>query len=150
MRNFGLIGYPLKHSFSKSYFEKKFNNLNIKDSSYTNFEIKNIEDFKDIISNNSSIIGLNVTIPYKESVMKLLDEIDEEAAEIGSVNVIKFQNKMLKGFNTDYLGFQKSLIEWLPDLNFSALVLGSGGSSCLLYTSPSPRDRTRSRMPSSA
>ena len=129
MRNFGLIGYPLKHSFSKSYFEKKFNNLNIKDSSYTNFEIKNIEDFKDIISNNSSIIGLNVTIPYKESVMKLLDEIDEEAAEIGSVNVIKFQNKKLKGFNTDYLGFQKSLIEWLPDLNFSALVLGSGGSS---------------------
>ena len=61
--------------------------------------------------------------------MKLLDEIDEEAAEIGSVNVIKFQNKKLKGFNTDYLGFQKSLIEWLPDLNFSALVLGSGGSS---------------------
>ena len=129
MRNFGLIGYPLKHSFSKSYFEKKFNNLNIKDSSYTNFEIKNIEDFKDIISNNSSIIGLNVTIPYKESIMKLLDEIDQEAAEIGSVNVIKFQNKKLKGFNTDYLGFQKSLIEWLPDLNFSALVLGSGGSS---------------------
>ncbi len=128
MRNFGLIGYPLKHSFSKSYFEKKFNNLNINDSSYTNFEIKNIEDFKDIISNNS-IIGLNVTIPYKESVMKLLDEIDEEAAEIGSVNVIKSQNKKLKGFNTDYLGFQKSLIEWLPDLNFSALVLGSGGSS---------------------
>ena len=84
MRNFGLIGYPLKHSFSKSYFEKKFNALNIKDSSYSNFEIKNIKDFKDIISNNSSIIGLNVTIPYKESVMTLLDEIDEEAAEIGS------------------------------------------------------------------
>lgn len=135
MRKFGLIGYPLKHSFSKSYFEKKFSNLNIDDASYENFELNNINDLNKIIANNSSITGLNVTIPYKEKVISYLDEIDEEAKKIGSVNVIKFYNKKLIGFNTDYLGFKKSLLDWIPEINFSALVLGSGGSSkAICYT----------------
>ena len=129
MRKFGLIGYPLKHSFSKLYFEKKFSNLNINDASYENFELNNIKDLNLIITNNSNISGLNVTIPFKERVISYLDEIDEEAKKIGSVNVIKFHNNKLSGFNTDYLGFKKSLLDWIPKINFSALVLGSGGSS---------------------
>ena len=135
MRKFGLIGYPLKHSFSKSYFEKKFSNLNINDASYENFELNNIKDLNLIITNNSNISGLNVTIPFKERVISYLDEIDEEAKKIGSVNVIKFHNNKLSGFNTDYLGFKKSLLDWIPKINFSALVLGSGGSSnAICYT----------------
>lgn len=129
MRKFGLIGYPLKHSFSKSYFEKKFTSLKIDDASYNNFELKNIEDLKEIIRINSSILGLNVTIPYKQSVIPYLDEIDVEAMKIGSVNVIKYRNQKMIGFNTDHLGFKKSLLDWIPNKNFSALVLGSGGSS---------------------
>ena len=135
MRKFGLIGYPLKHSFSKLYFEKKFSNLNINDASYENFELNNIKDLNLIITNNSNISGLNVTIPFKERVISYLDEIDEEAKKIGSVNVIKFHNNKLSGFNTDYLGFKKSLLDWIPKINFSALVLGSGGSSnAICYT----------------
>ncbi len=129
MRKFGLIGYSLKHSFSKSYFEKKFTSLKIDDASYNNFELKNIEDLKEIIRINSSILGLNVTIPYKQSVIPYLDEIDAEAMKIGSVNVIKYRNQKMIGFNTDHLGFKKSLLDWIPNKNFSALVLGSGGSS---------------------
>ncbi len=128
MRNFGLIGYPLEHSFSKLYFEKKFKNQKIKDVSYENYEIENISSIQKLI-NDKELNGLNITIPYKEKVLSFIDELDESAAKIGSVNVIKFQDKKLKGFNTDYLGFKKSLVNWIPNSEFSAVILGSGGSS---------------------
>ena len=129
MRKYGLIGFPLEHSFSKSYFEKKFNKLQIKNVNYENYELENINHLNNLIEKVPDINGLNVTIPHKENVMKFLDEVDDEAKKIGSVNVIKFQNGTLKGYNTDHLGFKESLLKWIPNRNFSALILGSGGSS---------------------
>ena len=123
MRKYGLIGFPLEHSFSKSYFEKKFNKLQIKNVNYENYELDNINHLNNLIEKVPDINGLNVTIPHKENVMKFLDEVDDEAKKIGSVNVIKFQNGRLKGYNTDHLGFKESLLKWIPNRNFSALIL---------------------------
>tara|TARA_B100000287_G_scaffold5314_1_gene5199 strand:+ start:3064 stop:3798 length:735 start_codon:yes stop_codon:yes gene_type:complete len=129
MRKFGLIGFPLEHSFSKSYFEKKFIKLQIEDVNYENYELDNINHLHNLIEKEPGINGLNVTIPHKENIIKFLHEVDDEVKKIGSVNVIKFQNGKLKGFNTDHLGFKESLLKWIPNRNFSALILGSGGSS---------------------
>jgi len=129
MRKFGLIGFPLEHSFSKSYFKKKFIKLQIEDVNYENYELDNINHLHNLIEKEPDINGLNVTIPHKENVIKFLHEVDDEVKKIGSVNVIKFQNGKLKGFNTDHLGFKESLLKWIPNRNFSALILGSGGSS---------------------
>lgn len=131
MKLYGLIGYPLGHSFSKQFFSKKFLGESIR-SKYELFELKSIEDFPDLIQKNE-LSGLNVTIPYKESVIPLLDEIDETAKEIGAVNVIKFSRKndkiVLKGFNSDYIGFTKSISPYLKKHHSYALILGSGGAS---------------------
>lgn len=128
---FGLIGFPLGHSFSKSYFNNKFANEGI-NAEYVNFEIEKIDNFKSILDDNS-ICGLNVTIPYKQSVIPFLDEIDEVAAEIGAVNVIKFIRKdnslLLKGFNTDVVGFTNSISKMVGKNNKKALILGTGGVS---------------------
>lgn len=128
---YGLVGFPLGHSFSKSYFNNKFAAEEI-NAEYINFEIKDIEDFNDIIS-NTSICGLNVTIPYKKSVMVKLDEIDDVAKEIGAVNVIKFIRKngnlYLKGYNTDIIGFTNSISPLIAKDNKYALILGTGGVS---------------------
>ena len=130
MIKLGLIGYPLVHSFSKKYFNEKFDNENIKNVSYQNYELENINELKSLIKRNSDLRGLNVTIPYKEKVIKYLDKIDEKYLNIGAVNVIKIIDNKLFGINTDYEAFKITLKEWLDNsFNSKALILGTGGSS---------------------
>jgi shikimate dehydrogenase len=133
MKLFGLIGYPLGHSFSAGYFADKFEKEGIKDCIYKNFPIDNIQKLHTIISENPELVGLNVTIPYKEQVIQFLDEVDEEAKIIGAVNTIKISretNKIkLEGFNSDVYGFQTSLQPHLKPYHKNALILGTGGAS---------------------
>ena len=129
MRRFGLIGKTLKHSFSKSYFEEKFKKENISDSIYSLFELKEVEDLLSLIYGIPNLGGLNVTIPYKESVIPYLDEIDGKAAEIGAVNTVVIKNKKLIGYNTDYIGFKESLQNFIENNVQNALILGTGGAS---------------------
>ncbi len=130
---FGLIGFPLGHSFSKGYFDKKFRGEGIKNRAYENFPLENIGQFNDLVDANPRFAGLNVTIPYKESVIPYLDETDREAAGIGAVNTIKFVRNSGKvkliGYNTDIVGFRKSLLDFWDNQSNKALVLGSGGAS---------------------
>lgn len=132
MKRYGLLGYPLTHSFSKRYFTEKFEKENI-ESTYENFEIDNIDKFPEIIKNNPEIVGLNVTIPYKEQVIPFLDELNDSAREIGAVNTIKVKRTesgiFLKGFNTDTFGFETSLKPHLKEHHKKALILGTGGAS---------------------
>lgn len=135
LRQFGLIGYPLTHSFSKKYFTEKFEKENIHDCSYELFELPHIEDFPTLLQSKPHLQGLNVTIPYKEQVLPYLDGIDDNAARIGAVNVIKINPQgKLYGYNSDCLGFQNSLSQWLeaercPLQGLAALVLGTGGAA---------------------
>ena len=127
---YGLIGKDISYSFSETYFNEKFNELNLENYTYQNFDIKTIKNFTEIIRNTENLRGLNVTIPYKEEVKAYLDEIDEEAADIGAVNTIKIlKNGKLKGFNTDVYGFKKSIVQHLRKHHQKALVLGTGGAS---------------------
>lgn len=132
MRIFGLIGFPLGHSWSKKYFTLKFENENIPGCAYELFPLNNINELPQLLRNRNDLEGLNVTIPYKTSVIPFLDDISEEAREIGAVNVIKIRrNKgglQLSGYNSDVTGFMNSL---KPDLSYhkNALILGTGGSS---------------------
>ena len=133
MRKYGLIGYPLKHSFSSRYFNEKFKAENI-DAEYVNFEIPDIIGLIDVLSENTNLGGLNVTIPYKEKVIPYLDELDPDAAKIGAVNVIKFckQSKgkdKLIGYNSDIIGFTQSIEPLLQPHHKKALILGTGGAS---------------------
>ena len=129
MFKFGLIGRNIDYSFSKSYFFQKFKKEGLP-FSYENFDISDINEFNEIISKNQGMKGLNVTIPYKEEVIPFLDQLDDTAREIGAVNTIKiFPDNSIKGFNTDYWGFQKSLKEFSPLKRKTALILGTGGAS---------------------
>lgn len=132
MKQFGLIGYPLGHSFSKNFFNEKFHSENI-DAEYVNFEIPTIEDFPKVVASHPNLVGLNVTIPYKEKVISYLDELDKDAASIGAVNVIRIiRNKgkvTLKGYNSDVLGFTQSIEPLLERHHTKALILGTGGAS---------------------
>jgi shikimate dehydrogenase len=132
MRKFGLIGHPLGHSFSKKYFTEKFSREHIKGCSYENYPLTNISQINDLIRDNE-LEGLNVTIPYKSSVIKFLDRIDREAEAIGAVNVIKIKRTTgkteLRGFNSDMTGIMVTLIPVLSPEIKNALVLGTGGSS---------------------
>lgn len=136
MEKYGLIGYPLSHSFSRGFFNEKFLAENI-DAEYVNFEIPDIREFKTIIKNNPTLQGLNVTIPYKEQVIPLLDEISDNARQIGAVNVIRIdrsKNKVrLKGFNSDILGFKESIEPLLQPLHKKSLILGTGGSAKAVF-----------------
>lgn len=131
MKQYGLIGFPLGHSFSKKYFTEKFEREGI-DAQYDLFELKTIEEFKTLIQ-NSHLSGLNVTIPYKEQVISYLDELDETAAEIGAVNTIRFVSvngkTVLKGYNSDVVGFTNSIGPLLLPNHKKALILGTGGAS---------------------
>lgn len=131
MRLFGLIGYPLSHSFSKKYFSEKFEREGIEQARYELFELADIEEFPKLIEQETDLLGLNVTIPHKQAVMPYLDALDTSAQKVGAVNVIRFQKGRLIGYNSDYYGFYRSLQEWLPPKqnSFKALVLGSGGAS---------------------
>ena len=132
MDKYGLIGYPLGHSFSIGYFNEKFQNDSIY-ASYENFEIPSIENLTEILDSNPELKGLNVTIPYKEKVISYLDSISPEARAIGAVNVIKVTHKgnktELKGYNSDVIGFTQSIEPLLERYHKKALVLGTGGAS---------------------
>ncbi|MFW9597475.1 MAG: shikimate dehydrogenase family protein [Paludibacter sp.] len=131
MRQFGLIGYPLGHSFSKRFFTDKFQSEGI-EAAYETYPLENIELFPSLIQ-DIELSGLNVTIPYKEQVIPFLDEMDDAAAEIGAVNVIKFirsnDRLTLKGYNSDAAGFEQSLTPYLQPHHTKALILGTGGAS---------------------
>ncbi len=128
MRKFGLIGYPLGHSFSGKYFAEKFHQAAIDDCTYSNFEIASIAKLPEILR-DPELEGLNVTIPYKESVIPFLHKKDPVVEEIGACNCIKIVMGKLTGYNTDVIGFEKSLIEKLTVKDKRALILGTGGSS---------------------
>ncbi len=129
MKTFGLIGKNIDYSFSRNFFNKKFENENI-DAIYKNFDIKSISKFPVILKQNPSISGFNVTIPYKETIMDFLDEIDETAKEIGAVNTIKITDSgKLIGYNTDFYGFTEALKIQLKPHHKKALILGTGGAS---------------------
>lgn len=132
MDKYGLIGYPLGHSFSRGFFNDKFSAEKI-DAEYLNFEIPSIDDFPDIIETIPELRGLNVTIPYKLQVMDYLDEVTPEARAIGAVNVIRFEgtgkNRRLIGYNSDVIGFTNSIEPLLRPHHKKALILGTGGAS---------------------
>lgn len=132
MDKYGLIGYPLGHSFSKSYFNEKFENEGI-NAEYINFEIPTLDSLPEILASNPELKGLNVTIPYKEKVISYLDSISPEARAIGAVNVIRVDHRgndtYLKGFNSDVIGFTKSIEPLLERFHKKALILGTGGAS---------------------
>lgn len=143
MNTYGLIGYPLGHSFSRKFFTEKFEKEGI-DAQYLNFEIPSIEEFPNIIKNNPTLTGLNVTIPYKQLVMQYLDDISEEAKAIGAVNVVKvehlpgFEGKVMKGVkltghNSDVIGFVDSIKPLLKPHHKKALILGTGGASKAIH-----------------
>jgi shikimate dehydrogenase len=134
MPSIGLIGYPLEHSFSPQYFAQKFESLQLNDWQYHLFPIASIHSLYDIIKGNSDLIGLNVTIPHKQSVIQYCQHIDEDALQIGAVNglIIQRDNKdtfHLKGINTDWMGFYLSLKNALPFSPQRALICGNGGAS---------------------
>ena len=129
MKQFGLIGFPLTHSFSKGYFTEKFSNENLADCRYDTFPLEKIKDFNELCKQHKNLIGLNVTIPYKQQIIPYLDELDETAANIGAVNTIKFIKDKKIGYNTDAYGFEMSLNPLLKSHHTHALILGTGGAS---------------------
>ena len=129
-RNFGLIGKDISYSFSENYFANKFKDQNITDANYQNFDIQTIEDFDKKVLKTKALAGLNVTIPYKESIIPFLDKLDKKAKKIGAINTIKFTKKgNLKGYNTDIYGFKKAIKPHLKKQHKKALILGTGGAS---------------------
>ena len=137
MKKYGLLGYPLGHSFSRNYFNQKFEAERI-DAEYLNFEIPEIKEIKNVIKENPELNGLNVTIPYKEQVIPYLDDLDEDARLIGAVNVIKvskglFGKVKLKGYNSDIIGFKQSIEPLLKEHHRKALILGTGGASKAVF-----------------
>ncbi len=129
-KKLALLGRKLGHTFSPRYFGDKFVRERIGDYEYGTLELEHISEFPDALKSNPDLVGLNVTIPYKTAVMKYLDNLDETAAAIGAVNTIRIQDGELTGYNTDVIGFRRSLEEFLPeDFDGKALVLGTGGSS---------------------
>lgn len=133
MRKFGLIGYPLEHSFSREYFTKKFETEHITDARYDNYPLEDIAGFDALVTGDTDLRGLNVTIPYKETVIRYLDVLSEEARNVGAVNAIclctKTGRRTRVGHNTDVFGFRKSLEDHIGRLPEQALVLGTGGAS---------------------
>jgi len=139
MRLFGLIGYPLSHSFSANYFGKKFTDENISDSEYQLFPLEDISLLPQLILQHSDLKGFNVTIPYKVSILPFLDQITEAAKAVGAVNCVKIERSdsgaKLTGHNTDTYGFKKTLVPLLKPFHSKALVLGTGGAAkAVCYT----------------
>jgi shikimate dehydrogenase len=129
MKLYGLLGKNIDYSFSRSYFSEKFQKEHI-NAEYRNFDISEIGHFKAVIQENEALRGLNVTIPYKQSVMEYLDRLDENAEAIGAVNTIKIEeDRSLTGYNTDYIGFSAAIKPMLKNGNYRALILGTGGAS---------------------
>ncbi len=130
-RRYGLIGYPLSHSFSRQYFTEKFAAEGLCNHIYENFELEDIWQLPALLEEHPDLCGLNVTIPHKEAVVPYLDWLEDSASRVGAVNTIKISRGRLSGYNTDYYGFRQSLLNWLPDepAAYRALVLGSGGAA---------------------
>jgi shikimate dehydrogenase len=131
-RRFGLIGFPITHSFSPGYFTKKFEEMGLTNCRYDAFPLTSVDLIAKLLTDIPTLEGLNVTIPYKSQVIPYLHEISEEAAAIGAVNVIKIRNGKLTGYNSDVYGFEKSLLKFLPNplpVGLKALVLGTGGAA---------------------
>jgi shikimate dehydrogenase len=129
MRQFGLIGFPLSHSFSQKYFTEKFLRDGIKDVEFLNFSIPDINDVEQVFKMHPQLQGLSVTIPYKKSIIKYLDETDDAVKEIAACNCIKIDQHKKAGFNTDIIGFENSFIKNLKTNHKKALVLGTGGAA---------------------
>lgn len=129
MKLYGLLGKNIDYSFSRSYFSEKFQKEDI-NAEYLNFDIPEISNFESVIQQNEDLKGLNVTIPYKQSVMEYLDRLDRNAEAIGAVNTIKIEeDNSLTGYNTDYTGFSSAIKPMLKNGNYRALILGTGGAS---------------------
>ncbi|WP_282073845.1 shikimate dehydrogenase family protein [Polaribacter atrinae] len=128
---FGLLGKDIEYSFSRGYFTEKFEKLDLQKCKYVNFDLQKIEDFPAVIKQGGdSLGGINVTIPYKEEVMKYLNKLDKTAKAVGAVNTIKFTKRgNLKGYNSDVVGFEKSIFPLIKKHHKRALILGTGGAS---------------------
>ena len=134
MRRYGLIGYPLGHSFSKTFFTEKFGREGIPDAQYDLFPLEKVTDLPALLTKYPDLCGLNVTIPYKESAIPLLHELDETARAVGAVNCIKIiEDQRLIGYNTDVIGFESSLVHWFAENEapeaIKGYILGTGGAS---------------------
>lgn len=129
MKKFGLIGYPLSHSFSQKYFTEKFRKENIHDCVYENFSLPDIEQISSILISEPQLQGLNVTIPYKEKIIPFLHFKNDVVEKTGACNCIKIKNGKLYGYNTDVIGFEISLKKKLKDYHKHALILGTGGAA---------------------
>lgn len=133
MRRFGLIGYPLSHSFSQKFFTDKFREEGIADCIYENFPLENIDALRPVLDHQAGLAGLNVTIPYKEKVIPYLHHQNDVVKEIGACNCIKIVNGELYGYNTDVVGFEQSLRPLLETHHNKALVLGTGGAAKAIH-----------------
>lgn len=129
MRQFGLIGFPLSHSFSKGYFTNHFLTENILDAQYENYPIESIDSLTDLWKNNPDLKGLNVTIPYKKLVIPFLQHTSSVVQSIQACNCIKLHQGALYGYNTDVIGFEKSLLPYLQPHHQKALIFGTGGAA---------------------
>lgn len=129
MKRLGLIGYPLGHSYSKDFFEKKFKDLKLKDHAYDLFEMEFLNEFPALWLKHRDLEGVNVTVPHKEKVLKYLDKQDTSSIKVGAANVIHKEGGKLVGYNTDYMAFRESLENWIGKFKGEALILGSGGAS---------------------
>lgn len=129
MNRFGLIGYPLGHSFSQQYFNNKFKTESLNDCVFDLFPIENIDSFPELLHAHKDLKGLAVTIPYKQTIISFLTSIDEASSEIGAVNCIKISSQKIIGFNTDVIGFENSIKPILKPNHKKALILGTGGGS---------------------
>lgn len=129
MNRYGLIGYPLSHSFSEQYFANKFLLEGITDSIYQNFPIRDISDLEKLLIEVPNLKGLNVTIPYKEKVVPFLNSANDIVTSIGACNCIRIENQSLFGYNTDAVGFEKSLLQHLKPYHSRGLILGEGGAA---------------------
>lgn len=141
MTKYGLIGKKLDHSFSKSFFEKKFEQENI-NAIYDNYELNHIKDIRSLVRKNKKLKGLNVTSPYKEEVIPFLDELDDNAKKIEAVNVIQIKEGKLIGHNTDLIGFLKSFFPFVESHHDKALIIGTGGAAKAVYHSLRSMDIT--------
>lgn len=130
LKRYGLIGKDIGYSFSRGYFKEKFETLDLQEHRYENFDLQKIDEFKRLITNNDNLYGLNVTIPYKQEVIPYLNELSEQATEIGgAVNTIQFTSNGLVGHNTDAYGFKNALLPFLKPHHKNALILGTGGGA---------------------